>query len=42
MHDGRYMIFYTFEDQPAKSSEDMHAKRPEPVPKPEAEDERSV
>jgi hypothetical protein len=46
--DGRYLIFYTFEDEnkaPAASSapEDAEGKRREPTdPKPEAEDERHV
>jgi hypothetical protein len=42
LKDGRYMIFYTFEDEPAPSSEDTRAKRSEPKPKAQAEDERLV
>lgn len=42
MHDGRYMIFYTFEDQPTSSPEDTQVRRPEPEPIPKSEDERGV
>lgn len=44
--DGRYLIFYTFEDEdaPHAAPSDVHeeSKRPEPDAKPEAEDERHV
>ena len=43
--DGRYLIFYTFEDQsaaPASASEEDGAERPEPEPLPDAEEERRV
>ncbi|HEX8773894.1 MAG TPA: hypothetical protein VF735_09810 [Pyrinomonadaceae bacterium] len=44
--DGRYLIFYTFEDEdapPVAASEVKEAsKRPEPEARPEAEDERHV
>jgi len=40
--DGRYMIFYTFEDQPALAPEEAPATRPEPEPKPQTEDDRFV
>ena len=42
LKDGRYMIFYTFEDLPAPSTESTAAKRPKPGQKPQAEDERLV
>jgi hypothetical protein len=43
--DGRYLIFYTFEDEtaPTTSAEsEQQSKRPEPDPSTEAEDERHV
>ena len=44
--DGRYLIFYTFEDEAAPraaaSDEKAEGKRPEPDAEPEAEDERHV
>jgi len=42
LKDGRYMIFYKFEAQPAPSSESTHAKGPEPKPDPQSEDTRLV
>lgn len=42
--DGRYLIFYTFDELPAPRAEtqgDSASKR-EPAPKPEAEEERRV
>jgi hypothetical protein len=44
--DGRYLIFYTFEDEDAPRAASPELKegsgRPEPDPEPEAEDERHV
>jgi hypothetical protein len=42
--DGRYLIFYTFEDEAVGGLPDdgVEATRPEPEAKPEAEEERSV
>lgn len=44
--DGRYLIFYTFEDDAAPriaaSDAKEESERPEPEAKPEAEDERHV
>ena len=42
--DGRYLIFYTFEDEAVSGlpGGDAAAARPEPEVKPEAEEERSV
>jgi hypothetical protein len=44
--DGRYLIFYTFEDEEtqraATSDAQDEGKRPEPDAEPEAEDERHV
>ena len=46
MSDGRYLIFYTFEDEPApfvdEENHDGKASAKQPDAKPEAEDERSV
>ena len=42
LEDGRYLIFYTFEDEPAPSTENPDAQRPEPEPEPQAEEERRV
>jgi hypothetical protein len=45
MHDGRYMIFYTFEDEPPRRTEeqrDGNAAEEKPLTKPEATEERSV
>lgn len=45
LEDGRYLIFYTFEDEGAEalSSSEVKAEGSEEVqPKPVAEDERSV
>ena len=47
MHDGRYLIFYTFEDMPAPSedgaeNDDGKAAERQPEAKPEAEEERRV
>jgi hypothetical protein len=42
LKDGRYMILYTFEDQPAPAPEDSETARPTPDPKPASEDEGSV
>lgn len=40
--DGRYLIFYTFEDGPAPPPPQINAQRPEPEPEPQAEEERRV
>lgn len=40
--DGRYLIFYTFDDAPDAATQSSDAKRPEPVVEPEAEEERHV
>ncbi|HEV7857093.1 MAG TPA: hypothetical protein VGO91_00445 [Pyrinomonadaceae bacterium] len=43
LEDGRYLIFYTFEDEaaPSEASSDIEsAKRVEPQAKPQAEEER--
>lgn len=44
--DGRYLIFYTFDDLPAPSTVEHEAaasvRRPEPEAEPEAEEERRV
>ncbi len=43
--DGRYMIFYTFDGEPAPSSISSSSKtnaESEPIVKPEAEEERRV
>jgi hypothetical protein len=46
MQDGRYLIFYTFTDQPAlprtEETKDEGADEVEPEAKPEAEEERRV
>ena len=43
LEDGRYLIFYTFDEEPATpATERTAARRPEPQAEPEAEDERSV
>jgi hypothetical protein len=43
MEDGRYLIFYTFDDEPAPTAnDDPEVGRPEPQAEPEAEEERSV
>jgi hypothetical protein len=45
MQDGRYLIFYTFEDEPprrAKEQRDGNAMEEKPQVKPEATEERSV
>ena len=43
MEDGRYLIFYTFEDAPAHAEEKRGAADAvEPEAEPEAEEERSV
>ena len=43
LEDGRYLIFYTFDEKPAMpASDEGVAGRPEPRAEPEAEDERSV
>ena len=46
MEDGRYLIFYTFEDAPAPSppeeQRDGNAAQEKPEAKPEATEERSV
>jgi len=46
MHDGRYLIFYTFEDQAEPpAGEENHSEaavQGQPDAKPEAEEERSV
>lgn len=45
LHDGRYLIFYTFEDEPAPaaSSEEVIERRAEPLDVvPQAEEERRV
>ncbi len=38
--DGRYLIFYTFEDEPAPP--EANVQPPEPKPEPLAEEERRV
>ena len=41
--DGRYLIFYTFDDAPdAVATQSSDAKRPEPAVEPEAQEERHV
>ena len=40
--DGRYLIFYTFDDAPDASTQSSDAKQPEPVAEPEAQEERHV
>jgi hypothetical protein len=40
--DGRYLIFYTFGDEPQTSSPDSDIARPQPEPEPQATEERSV
>jgi hypothetical protein len=43
LEDGRYLIFYTFEDEAAptaSSGEDERAKKVEPQARPQAEEER--
>lgn len=49
MHDGRYLIFYTFPEMAAPSEMDAKENQPgssnaerQPEAKPEAEEERSV
>lgn len=42
LKDGRYMIFYTFEDRPASSSENDEGAHFQPSLTPNAKDERSV
>lgn len=43
LEDGRYLIYYTFDEKPApQASAGAGAPRPEPKAEPEAEDERSV
>ncbi|HYG80829.1 MAG TPA: hypothetical protein VD861_10595 [Pyrinomonadaceae bacterium] len=42
LEDGRYLIFYTFEDAPPPAEEKQGAARSEPQAEPEAEEERSV
>lgn len=43
LEDGRYLIFYTFEDeQPAPPAEKSEADGREPAPDAEAEEERRV
>jgi hypothetical protein len=44
MEDGRYLIFYTFDEEPAATAndDDAAAERPEPQAEPEAEEERLV
>jgi hypothetical protein len=48
LEDGRYLIFYTFDDEGASSAsskargEEESAKEVEPQAKPQAEEERSV
>ena len=47
MHDGRYLIFYTFagEAAPSRANDEKDARRDvagQPDAKPEAEEERSV
>ncbi len=42
MEDGRYLIFYTFEDAPPPAEEKHVADAREPDAEPEAEEERSV
>jgi hypothetical protein len=41
LKDGRYLIFYTFENQPQPANAEG-TERPEPQARPQAEDERSV
>jgi hypothetical protein len=42
--DGRYLIFYTFDDAPDAATPGSEAKQPEPEPvaEPEAQEERHV
>lgn len=40
--DGRYLIFYTFGEEPQTSSSDPDIARPQPEPEPQATEERSV
>lgn len=42
LEDGRYLIFYTFEDAPPPAAEEQGADASEPRAEPEAEEERSV
>lgn len=46
LSDGRYLLFYTFDDLPAPRMETQAAveetSKPEPEPQPEAEEERRV
>jgi hypothetical protein len=43
LEDGRFLIFYTFDDEPTMpANDDAAAGRPEPQAEPEAEDEQSV
>jgi hypothetical protein len=42
LEDGRYLIFYTFEDAPPPAEEKEGAAAREPATEPEAEEERSV
>jgi hypothetical protein len=42
LEDGRYLIFYTFEDAPPPAEETHGAAEIQPEAVPEAEEERSV
>jgi hypothetical protein len=42
LSDGRYLIFYTFDDAPVPANESDVTKRPEPAAEPEAGEERHV
>jgi hypothetical protein len=42
LKDGRYLIFYTFEDPSAPPFEDAEAKRAKFEPEPQTKDQRSV
>jgi hypothetical protein len=42
LEDGRYLIFYTFEDAPAPAEEKRGADAAGPAAEPEAEEERRV
>ena len=42
MEDGRYLIFYTFDEEPNAPARDDEAERAEPDAEPVAEEERDV
>lgn len=42
MEDGRYLIYYTFDEKPAAGSSEPHAEKPEPHAVPIATEEPRV